>query len=154
MKTAKNLIEHIYDNPSYKNLRSIRECSRLIALLEPSHQKMIDFCYVKNNVLYFMLNHPLGLQELKRDSSIITIKGLLKILITKSQKDGKDSVFSSVCDIKFFKSKTLKLHKKSNEQVQISRKQKSKAEFINHTKSETLHQKFEELREILKGKIC
>lgn len=152
MKNAKILIEHIYDNPSYKKLNSVREYAKLIKLLEPSHQKMIQFCYVKNDTLFFALKHPLALQELKRDSNIFSIKGLLKILILKSNMEGKSSVFSNVIHIKFFVTKFTNLKTQIPNSTKIFRKFYSRGEFVNSCKNQTLYQKFEELREILKAR--
>ncbi|MBR8462446.1 hypothetical protein KDE13_04260 [Campylobacter sp. faydin G-140] len=145
MKDAKTIIEHIYDYPLLsKNLRRANECHELVSLFPKAHQNLIAFCYVRENTLFFALKHPLGLSELKRDSSIFMIKGLLKTIISSR----KDSIFTHIKEIKFFVTKLLKF--KEQEHYRTIYRPKSKGEFINLCKDSEFYTKFEELREILK----
>ena len=79
MKDAKTIIRHIVDNPFYKELKNRSECGEFLQLLSLNHRRLIAFCYEKNGILFFALFHPLGLQELKSDSSIKMLKGLLNV---------------------------------------------------------------------------
>ena len=107
MKDAKTIIRHIIDNPSYKELKNRSECGEFLKLLSLNHRRLIAFCYEKNGVLFFALFHPLGLQELKSDSSIKMLKGLLKIY-SSVNFDGR---LARVTDVKFFVTKHLKFKK-------------------------------------------
>lgn len=151
MKDAKFLIEnHFYKNPLFKELNGTLECRELLKLMTTTHQSIINFCYVKGSVLYFVLKHPLALSELKRDSNINMIKGLLNIIV----KTRQNSVFCGVQDIKFFVAKQIKFKKPPDPYSPnfIKQTPKSKAQFQNMAINEKIYNKFEELREILKRK--
>ncbi|MCD8212842.1 MAG: hypothetical protein LUC34_02110 [Campylobacter sp.] len=144
MKDAEFLIEHIYKNPLFKELKSANECRKLVSFMSKTHQNLIAFCYVRGNIIFFALKHPLALQELKRDSSIFMIKDLLKAFV----KTDETSIFKSVEEIKFFITNNLKFQPQISKPIKISRPQ-SKGEFQNFTKDEILHSKFEEIRAVL-----
>ncbi|MBE2985142.1 hypothetical protein CCAL9344_02735 [Campylobacter sp. RM9344] len=147
MKDAKNLIEHIYKNPLYKNLHKANDCRELVLLMSKTHQSLIAFCYLKHTTLYFALKHPLALQELRRDSSINMIKGLLKA----HSSIKKESNLGSVEDIKFFVTKSLIFLQPTQNELKILCP-KSKGKFANLAKDEKIHAKFEEIRAILQAR--
>ncbi|QKG28868.1 hypothetical protein [Campylobacter sp. RM16187] len=149
MKDAKFIIDHILNNPSYKELKSRSECLEFTKLLSLNHQRLIAFCYVKNNILFFALLHPLGLQELKRDNNISMIKGLLKIYCSVN----KDSKLAQISDIKFFVTKNLRFKQESKILLKIVNFEKSKGEFINLAKNPQIHAKFEAIREKIKANL-
>ena len=142
MKDAKTIIRHIIDNPSYKELKNRSECGEFLKLLSLNHRRLIAFCYEKNGVLFFALFHPLGLQELKRDSSIKMLKGLLKIY-SSVNFDGR---LARVTDVKFFVTKRLKF-KKPTDPYETKRiftyAEPAKGEFVNLAKDEQIYAKFE-----------
>ena len=162
MKNAKFLINTIHENPLYKEKLSMaNECQQLLELMGKAKRFYIAFCYVREGVLTFVLTHPTGLLELRRDSSINDIKRLLKTFC----KFNKNSVFNSILtpkpineinytknkkeeNIRFVVSKFLKFFNQK-EQSAIFYAPASKGEFKNLAKDEQIHQKFEELREIL-----
>ncbi|WP_188116445.1 hypothetical protein [Campylobacter concisus] len=110
----------------------------------------------------FVLTHPSGLLELRRDSSINDIKELLKTFC----KVKKDSIFASVIkskplseinyiknkkeeNIRFIVSKYLKFFTPQTPQRSNFIMPASKGEFKNLAENEQIYKKFEELREIL-----
>ena len=152
MKDAKTIIRHIIDNPSYKELKNRSECGEFLKLLSLNHRRLIAFCYEKNGVLFFALFHPLGLQELKSDSSIKMLKGLLKIY-SSVNFDGR---LARVTDVKFFVTKHLKF-KKPTDPYETKRfftyAEPAKGEFVNLAKDEQIYAKFENIRRVIKQNL-
>ncbi len=152
MKDAKTIIRHIIDNPSYKELKNRSECGEFLRLLSLNHRRLIAFCYEKNGVLFFALFHPLGLQELKSDSSIKMLKGLLKIY-SSVNFDGR---LARVTDVKFFVTKHLKF-KKPTDPYETKRfftyAEPAKGEFVNLAKDEQIYAKFENIRRVIKQNL-
>lgn len=150
MENAKFLIEkHFYKNPLFNRLNSAYECAVLLRLMQPMHARLVEYCYVQDSTLFFIIRHNVGLQELKHDNNIISIKGLLKILITSAKKEQKNSIFENVINIKFLLSKGFK--KPIKTAIEPKPKTMAKGEFLNSCSDKILHQKFEELRSIIKG---
>ena len=82
MKNAKFMIDTIHENPLYKEKLSMAdECQELLRLMGKAKRFYIAFCYVREGILTFVLTHPSGLLELRRDSSINDIKELLKNIL-------------------------------------------------------------------------
>lgn len=149
MKDAKFIINHIVNDPFFHELKSRNECGEFLKLLGLNYRRLITFCYVKNNILFFALNHPLGLQELKRDSSINMIKGLLKIY----SNFNKASKFAQISDIKFFVTKNLRFKIEVKKTPKILYIERSKGEFVNLAKDEQIHAKFETIREKIRANL-
>ena len=163
MKDAKFMIDAIHENPLYKEKLSMAdECQELLRLMGKAKRFYIAFCYVREGILTFVLTHPSGLLELRRDSSINDIKGLLKTFC----KFNKNSIFASVIEpkplseinyiknkkeenIRFIVSKYLKFFTPQIPQRSNFITPASKGEFKNLATNEQIYKKFEELREIL-----
>ena len=166
MKDAKFMIDAIHENPLYKEKLSMAdECRELLRLMGKAKRFYIAFCYVREGILTFVLTHPSGLLELRRDSSINDIKELLKTFC----KVKKDSIFASVIkskplseinyiknkkeeNIRFIVSKYLKFFTPQPPQRSNFITPASKGEFKNLATNEQIYKKFEELREILLNK--
>ena len=163
MKDAKFMIDAIHENPLYKEKLSMAdECRELLHLMGKAKRFYIAFCYVREGILTFVLTHPSGLLELRRDSSINDIKELLKTFC----KVKNDSIFASVIkskpfneinyiknkkeeNIRFIVSKYLKFFTPQPTQRSNFITPASKGEFKNLATNEQIYKKFEELREIL-----
>ncbi|MDL0089059.1 hypothetical protein [Campylobacter gastrosuis] len=144
---------HFYKNPLFFKLNNAKQCRDLVLLLNKTHQALIHFCYVKNETLFFVVKHPVALLELKHDNNITMIKALLKKILSQNE----NSVFKDVKEISFFIAKELKFTHVKDPYQQIlytPNPPRSKAEFKNNAKTAEIYNKFEELREILKGKIA
>jgi hypothetical protein len=77
MKNSAQVLSHILNQPHYKKLAQHRCIDTIKALFPPHLQKMIQFAYIKQKVLYFVLNHPGAKQEF--DIIIASIKTPLKL---------------------------------------------------------------------------
>ena len=147
MKSAKNIIEEIQTSPLFNDVNDKR---KFLSLLSKTHQKLIAFIYLKDQILYFACKHNVGLQELKKDSNINLIKELLKTYI----KFHQDSNLNGIKDIKFFvASKFMKKKEKIKEIFKINLPPKfidpSNGEFKNNIKDKKNHALFEEIRKLI-----
>ncbi|NLY03722.1 MAG: hypothetical protein GXZ15_02605 [Campylobacter sp.] len=148
MKSTKDIIKEIHSFPLYRDNEDLKN---LFKLFKPTHQKVIAFIYKKDDILMIACKHPLGLQELKRDSSIKTIKELLKTFI----KFTPNSNLDKISDIKFFvASEYMKKWQKREDILKISLKispyyEKSRGEFKNNLQNPKNHEILEEIREII-----
>lgn len=147
MKSAKNIIEEIQTSPLFNDVNDKR---KFLNLLSKTHQKLIAFIYLKDQILYFACKHNVGLQELKKDSNINLIKELLKTYI----KFHPDSNLNGIKDIKFFvASKFMKKKEKIKEIFKINLPPKfidpSNGEFKNNIKDKKNHALFEEIRKLI-----
>lgn len=147
MKSAKNIIEEIQTSPLFNDVNDKR---KFLSLLSKTHQKLIAFIYLKDQILYFACKHNVGLQELKKDSNINLIKELLKTYI----KFHPDSNLNEIKDIRFFvASKFMKKKEKIKEIFKINLPPKfidpSNGEFKNNIKDKKNHALFEEIRKLI-----
>ncbi|AKT90211.1 hypothetical protein CUREO_0331 [Campylobacter ureolyticus RIGS 9880] len=147
MKSAKNIIEEIQTSPLFNDINDKR---KFLSLLSKTHQKLIAFIYLKDQILYFACKHNVGLQELKKDSNINLIKELLKTYI----KFHPDSNLNGIKDIRFFvASKFMKKKEKIKEIFKINLPPKfadpSNGEFKNNIRDKKNHALFEEIRKLI-----
>lgn len=155
MKDAKSIItKHFYNNPKYKTLSAANECGMLMQLMPNNVKPLIYFCYVKAKTLFIVVRHPVGLSELKRDSSINMIKGLLRAIIAGKELQGLSSVFSDVVDIKIYIAKIANKERNLKPLPTIKTALNSRAEFKNLAKNSAVFAAFERLREVIKERNC
>lgn len=155
MKDAKFIItKHFFNNPKYKSLSAAAQCHTLIGLLPNTVKPLVAFAYTKGDLLFIVVKHPVGLSELKRDSSINMIKGILRAMNEGARLNNQTSAFSNIKDIKItilkMPLKTLKLAPIIPTKTAL----KSKAKFKNLAKNQQVFESFERLREVIKERIC
>ncbi|CAD7287316.1 hypothetical protein LMG7974_00235 [Campylobacter majalis] len=152
MKDIKSIIKsHIYENPLYKKVYHAKQCRDILNLLERRKRELIVFAYVRDNTMFLAVTHPLAKQELSHDSSIKMIKNLLKMHILANE----NSIFKNITQIVVFVLKNIKFQAPKDPFVTNypKFKQKSKGEFVNRAKTDTIYNAYEELREILRRNI-
>ena len=71
MKDSNSIISHLIKQPSLKKYEQIHCYDRLLALLPKSFTSMIRFIYVKNETLFFVLNHPSAKMEFNYKRNLI-----------------------------------------------------------------------------------
>jgi len=76
MKSSEKIIAHISGKPLFQKIGQKKCFEKVIALLPPHLAKAVMFTYVKNQTLFFVLNHP-GL-KMEFNYKITLIKSLLK----------------------------------------------------------------------------
>lgn len=150
MKSSKEIISHIINLPSYKELKNHSECDQLIQMLGQNFSRLIKFAYVKNNTLFFILLHPAGMQELKRDSSINRIRSILKTYLNFN----KNSILANVVEFKFFITNQPISRQIEPLQSKILFVEPSFGEFKNLAKNEKIYEKFEKIRKIIKSNLA
>jgi len=135
MKKVNDILTHLKYNPEFKKINTNIKLDNLIQALPLKLKKGVKFAYVKKQILFFVLTHPVYKMEFEYNKEII--KSLLK-------KAG----IANVEEIRFFV--TNKLAKKEVVKVENpSFQERSYGIFENNTKDEKLHQKFEEIRKII-----
>jgi len=145
MKRAADIIKSIQNKPQFAKLSSFRCIDTIQRSFSPPLQKMIKFAYIKNSILFFVLNHPGAKQEF--DNSIQSIKSALKFVAPK-ECEGME-----IHDIRAFVSHTPT---PSNTLQNITPQtipyyqERAKGEFKILVKDEKLQQIFKTIQEIVK----
>lgn len=146
IKTTKYIINELSKLQHYKPLEFYFQYKEFLDLLSPNHKMMIDKIFVKNHTLFIVAKHHIAYIELNHDNTKKTIKFLLK-----SYTNAKSlSIFQNIKEIKVFTNKYLK----NNNTENLKNKffiELSCAKFNNNIKNPKLHEKFENIREVIKN---
>ena len=78
MKNASQIITSLQYKPQFSKLDKYRCIKKIQSLFSPALSRMIKFAYFKNDILFFVLNHPGAKQEF--DNNIQNIKSALKFV--------------------------------------------------------------------------
>ena len=140
MKKASDIISHLLDSPCFSEISLRKNIQAFVYCLPFSLRRGIAFFYVKENVLFFALNHPAFLQEF--NYKMPTIKSALK------QYQQLKNALLEVADIKAFVAKTppLKLDLNPSESFYG---ELAYGDFENLAKDKEIFEKFEKIREII-----
>ena len=137
MKKINEIISHLKNNPEFKKINTSTLIKNFIEVLPLKLKKGVKFAYVKNQILYFVLTHPVYKMEFEYNKA--DIKSLLK-----------KSNIENVQDISFFV--TNRIEKKSSEiKSEPLYIERSYGIFENRAKDEKLHKKFEQIRSIIRS---
>ncbi len=129
---------HIKNNPEFRKINTQEVLQKFIELLPLKLKKGIKFAYIKNQILYFVLSHPVYKMEFEYN------KSLINTLLKKSN-------IANVEEVKFFvTNKIEKKQKKEEKKEEDFYKERSYGIFQNNIKNEKLHNKIEEIRNIIK----
>ncbi len=128
---------HIKNNPEFRKINTQEVLQKFIELLPLKLKKGIKFAYIKNQILYFVLSHPVYKMEFEYN------KSLINTLLKKSN-------IANVEEVKFFVTNKIEKKKKKVEKGQDFFKERSYGIFQNSIKDEELHQKMEDIRNIIK----
>jgi len=135
MKKVNDILTHLKYSPEFKKINTSQKLEKLIQVLPLKLKKGVKFAYIKKQILFFVLKHPVYKMEFEYNKEII--KSLLK-------KAG----IKNVEEIRFFV--TNKLEKKEDKVVEPpSFKERSYGIFQNSVKDKKLREKFEEIRKII-----
>ncbi|WP_304545436.1 hypothetical protein [Sulfurimonas microaerophilic] len=94
MKNATDIIKIIQNQPQFSKLSHFHCIKKIQSLFNLPLQKMVKFAYIKNQTLFFVLNHPGAKQEF--DNNIQSIKSALKFVTPDECKE------LSIIDIRAF----------------------------------------------------
>jgi len=145
MKTVKNIISHIISKPQYKKISQKRCFDKVVKLLPPHLQSAVLFTYVKNQTLFFVLNHP-GL-KMEFHYKVNLIKSLLKQLksIDKECHDMQD-----IKEVKAFVTNKPKQKNTINKKIKQTYKELSTGKFKIITKNKNLKTLFQKIQKVIK----
>ena len=131
------ILSHLKNNPEFRKINTQETIQKFIELLPLKLKKGIKFAYVKRQILYFVLTHPVYKMEFEYN------KSLINSLLKKAQ-------IANVEELKFFV--TNKIERKVKEEKKEEKfKERSYGIFANKIQDEELHNKVEEIRKIIKG---
>lgn len=138
MKKVNNILTHLKYNPDFKKLSTNIALEKLINALPAKLSKGVKFAYIKKQILFFVLTHPVYKMEFEYNKTLI--KALLKT-----------ASIENIDDVKFFV--TNRIEKKVKQKIpdQPSFKERSYGIFENSCKNEKLNKLFEEIRNIIKS---
>ncbi|MFT7004666.1 MAG: hypothetical protein ACJAWW_002030 [Sulfurimonas sp.] len=145
MKNSAQILQFIQHRPQFSKLSKYRCIKKIQSLFSPALQKMIKFAYIKNDILFFVLNHPGAKQEF--DNNIQNIKSALKFV------NPDECIDVNVTDIKAFVTnkpvKKLELFKTDSRQEY---KERATGNFKIDIKEEKLRNLAESIQNIIKAK--
>ena len=145
MKNSAQILQFIQHRPQFSKLSKYRCIKKIQSLFSPALQKMIKFAYIKNDILFFVLNHPGAKQEF--DNNIQNIKSALKFVAPDECTD------VNVTDIKAFVTnkpiKKIDLFKTDSREEYTER---ASGDFTIDIKDEKLNSLVRSIQKIIKDK--
>lgn len=148
MKKSSNIISHLKNQPLYSKLKTVKCFEKIRSLLPPRLSNAILFIYIKNDILFFVLNHPGYKMEFNYNVNLI--KGVLKEL-KKRESICKDLIFK---DIKTFVSNKIDIEEDKNKlEKKLTYKERATGNFEIKTDNENLKQTFKNIQKIIKDQI-
>lgn len=138
------IINHIINDPKYKNLKAAKEARQLLNLLGTSKSRLIKFTYQKDETQFIAVVHPLAKFELNHDNIKFQIKNLLNTYI----KNNPDTALQPIKSVIIFITKLKNFQKAPSlpKRIFIER---SDGSFKNHAKDREIYELFEKFREII-----
>ncbi len=137
MKKINEILSHLKNNPEFRKINTQETIQKFIELFPLKLKKGIKFAYVKRQILYFVLTHPVYKMEFEYN------KNLINSLLKKSN-------IANVEDIKFFVTNKIEKKEEVTEQKN-SFEERSYGIFENSITNENLYRKVEEIRAIIKN---
>ncbi|QOR01671.1 hypothetical protein [Campylobacter sp. 2014D-0216] len=147
IKTSHYIINELADFKHYKPLRALFQYKEFLNLLSYNHQQMISKLFIKNDTLIILVKHHIAYMELNHDNTKKMIKNLIKnYTLAKPMSN-----FAKVKNIKILSDKNFTAQKNTTKQRPQNHLELSSGNFINSIQDPILHQKFEELRVLIKN---
>ena len=145
MKNASQIINSIQSKPQFSKLSKYKCIHRIQSIFNPALQRMIKFSYIKNDTLFFVLNHPAGKQEF--DNNIQSIKSALKFV---NPDECSDTVIN---DIKAFVTHSpVKPPVEETKKKELLYKERASGDITINIKDERLNSLARSIQNIIKSK--
>ncbi len=144
MKNASQIIKSIQNKPQFSKLSKYKCIKKIQSIFTPALQKMIKFAYIKNDTLFFVLNHPAGKQEF--DNNIQSIKSALNFVRPQECSE------TVIDDIKAFVTHTPNKKLQTIEKKELRYKERSSGDFSVNIQNSKLNSLVKSIREIIKAK--
>ena len=136
MKKLNEILSHLKNNPEFRKINTSSTIEKFIAVLPLKLKKGVKFAYIKGQTLFFVLTHPVYKMEFEYNKA--DIKSLLKM-----------GNFDNVTDITFFVTNKIERKVKTVKSEPVY-KERAKGVFFNKANDSEIHEKFENIRNIIK----
>lgn len=136
MKKVNDILTHLKYSPEFKKLNTHSTLQKLINTLPPRLKKGIKFAYVQKEILFFVLTHPVFKMEFTHNKALIF--SLLKMYH-----------IANIADIRFFVTNVIEKKEETLMQKPFYN-ERSYGIFQNHLHEKKLHDKIEQIRDIIK----
>ena len=145
MKNSAQILTSIQNRPQFSKLSKYRCIKKIQSLFSPALSRMIKFAYFKNDILFFVLNHPGAKQEF--DNNILNIKSALNFV----QPDECKEVI--VTDIKAFVTNQpiKKISLFENQSIREVYKERASGDIEVNIKDEKLNSLVKSIQDIIKA---
>ncbi|WP_121626551.1 DUF721 domain-containing protein [Poseidonibacter antarcticus] len=137
MKKLNEILSHLKKNPEFRKINTSTSIKKFIEVLPLKLKKGVKFAYIRTQTLYFVLTHPVYKMEFEYNKA--DIKSLLKM-----------GNFDNVTEIAFFVSNKIEKKEKIKKEEPLF-KERAKGSFYNQAKDGKIYEKFENIREIIRG---
>jgi hypothetical protein len=137
MKKLNEILCHLKNNPEFRRINTQKTIQKIIELLPLKMKRGVKFAYIRNQIFFFVLTHPVYKMEFEYN------KSLINDLLKKSN-------IANIDEIRFFVTNRIEKKEKPYE-APSSYKERSYGIFENSVKDGNLHEKFEEIRQIIKN---
>lgn len=141
MKTAHFLVEHLSATPHFRNIGTQKAYAGFKRLLPPRLAKAVLFMYEKNEILFFVLNHP-GL-KMEFHYKMNELRGMLTLVREKIPE------LSHITDLKCFVSNKVIPRSPEINPTEPFYAEHSSGEFKNLAEDDEIRTRFEEIRQII-----
>ena len=145
MKSSKNIISQLVSFGKFQNIKTVKNLEKIKSILPPNLQKsnIINFMYIKNQILFIALNHQGFKMEMDMKLKV------LKPMIKKMHHMIAD--FPQIDDVKTFVTNKALVKEAEVEEIDISYDEKSTGDFFVNTQNKELKKIFDELKEVIKS---
>jgi len=144
MKNASQIIKNIQNKPQFSKLSKYVCIKKIQSLFTPALQKMVKFAYIKNDTLFFVLNHPAGKQEF--DNNIHSIKSALNFVQPEECSE------TDIKDIKAFVTHKPNKKMQTTPHKELKYHERSSGDFSINIKDEKLHMLVRSIQKIIQNK--
>jgi len=143
MKNASDIINSIQNRPQFSKLSRYKCIGTIQRSFSSPLQKMIKFAYIKNNTLFFVLNHPGAKQEF--DNNIQSIKSALNFYNPQECNE------TLIKDIKAFVTHTPNKVYTFKPKEPLLYRERSSGDFEINIKDEKLNALVQSIQKIIKN---
>lgn len=137
MKKLSEILCHLKNNPEFRRINTQETIQKIIELLPPKMKKGVKFAYIRKQIFFFVLTHPVYKMEFEYN------KSLINDLLKKSN-------ITNIDEVRFFVTNRIEKKEKPYD-IPDNYKERSYGIFENSISDEKLHKQFEEIREIIKS---
>ncbi len=137
MKNMSTILNHLKQHPDFRKINTNEKIQRFINILPMKLKKGIKFAYVRNEILFFVLTHPIYKMEFEYN------KALIKSLLNNAH-------MTNINDFKFFVTNKIEKKQEKPKESELY-KERSYGIFKNHIENKKLHTLLEEIRDLIKN---